>query len=207
MMNYKRLKMLYQDALAYIEKNKRDELDWARSVNVDTFNDLKAKQFLTEYCWVVYVSGFRVAVVEKKFPALKTAFKNFDIEELSKLKSVSPVLQVINHKGKANGFLNGAKMIYREGFSDFKKRLEKEGINVLCELPYIGNITKKHLAKNIGFADVAKNDIWLERVRDFVSAKNVDELTEYLSTEFNESKHVVDVVLWRFCADNGLPKA
>lgn len=206
-MNYKKLKMLYQDALAYIEKNKWDELDWARSVNADTFKHLKARQFLYMYCWVVYASGFRVAVVEEKFPALKKAFKNFDIEKLSKLRSVSQVMEIINHEGKVNGFLKGTKQIYQEGFSSFKKRLEKEGINVLCELPYIGNITKNHLAKNIGLKDVAKNDIWLERVRDFVSAKNVDELTEYLSTEFNESKHVVDVVLWRFCADNGLPKA
>lgn len=76
----------------------------------------------------------------------------------------------------------------------------------MCDLPYVGNITKKHLAKNVGFADVAKNDTWLERVSDFVSAKYVDELTEYLSSEFDESKHVVDVILWRFCADNDLQK-
>jgi len=67
-----------------MEKNKANELAWARSVNGDTFKNLKTKQFLTEYCWRVYAAGFRVTVVENKFPALKTAFKNFDIEKLSK---------------------------------------------------------------------------------------------------------------------------
>lgn len=37
------------------------------------FAELDARQFLTEYCWVVFESGFRYTVVREKFPAIKDA--------------------------------------------------------------------------------------------------------------------------------------
>ena len=190
-----------------MQTHKAEELEWARRINETTFKNIKSKAFLAEYCWVVYVSGFKVSIVEEKFPLLKSAFKEFDLQALSRMRSLTQALKVVNHKGKAEGFLEGAKKIHKEGFVNFKNRLRKDGIGVLCELPFIADITKKHLAKNIGFKDVAKDDIWLERIKELTSAKNVEELTSHLSKQYGESEHVIDVVLWRYCADNGLPKA
>lgn len=180
-----------------------EDLEWARSITSDTFKNIKSKKFLEVYCWVVYASGFKVSILEEKFPSLKLKFRGFDIESLSRMRSVKTVLETFDHSGKAEGFLEGAKKIYKEGFSNYKRRLNRDGIDVLCELPYIGNITKKMLAKNIGYLDVPKDDRWLERIKDYVNADNVEEMTIYLSNKFTETEHVIDVVLWRYCADMG----
>jgi len=200
-MEKKKLEGFFKKALGYMEKEHPEELKWAREINENTFKNLKSKTFLSEYCWVVFAAGFKVSTVEEKFEDLKAAYKGFDLDSLSRMRSIKPVLAVINHEQKANAFLNGAKAIHEEGFSKFKKRLKKEGMTALQSLPYIKDITQKHLAKNIGLADVAKDDVWLERIKDKYSASSVEELVDYLSAKFKQSKHVVDVVLWRYSAD------
>lgn len=200
-MDKKKLESFYQKAFDYTKKEHAEELEWAQGINENTFKNLKSKKFLSEYCWVVFAAGFKVETVKEKFPALKAAYKDFDLDSLSRMRSLKPVLEVINHEQKAQAFLDGAKLIHEEGFSKFKKRLQKEGMTALQSLPYIKDITQKHLAKNIGLADVAKDDVWLERIKEKYSAGSVEELVDYLSAKFKQSKHVVDVVLWRYSAD------
>lgn len=193
---------MFEIAKAYCEKNYADELEWANSISPDTFRNLKSKRFLSEYCWVVYASGFKVSTVESIFPSLRTAFKDFELSALGKMKSIKPVLAVFNNERKASSFLEGSKMIANEGFSSFKERLQQEGIDMLEQLPGIGPITKFHLAKNIGLADAAKPDIWLVRAADACSS-TVDGLVNFLSEKYSMSRHAVDVILWRHGADNG----
>jgi 3-methyladenine DNA glycosylase Tag len=200
-MEKKKLDSFYKKAYGYVEEEHPEELKWAQEMSESTFKNLKSKTFLAEYCWVVFAAGFKVDIVEEKFPDLKAAYKGFDLDKLSRMRSIKPVLEIINHEQKAQAVLDGAKQIHEEGFSKFKKRLKEGGMNALQSLPYIGGITQKHLAKNIGLADVAKDDVWLERVKDKYSADSVEELVDYLSAKFKQSKHVVDVVLWRFSAD------
>ena len=203
-MNKKYAKKLFLTAWKYCEEHYPDQLEWAEGVNADTFKNIKSKKFLGHYCWVVYASGFSFETVESKFPALATAFKDFDITALSKMRSIKPVLKVFNLPRKANNFLDGAKMIAKEGFGTYKKRLKKGGIEALEELPGIGRITKFHLAKNIGLADTAKPDRWLERAARKCKAASVEELVDYLSEKFESSRHVVDVVLWRYGTEEAL---
>lgn len=69
----------------------------------------------------------------------------------------------------------------------------------LCqELPWIGEITKYHLAKNLG-ADVAKPDVHLQRLAD-ASSETVQGLCERLAAETGLRCATVDVILWRACA-------
>ena len=194
---------MFEDAKKYCEENYPDELEWANGINAKTFKNLKSKQFLTEYCWVIYASGFKVSTVETVFPDLKKAFKGFDIKALSRMRSIRPALQVFNNERKASSFLMGSKAIAEEGFSTFKKRLKKEGVDMLEKLPGIGPITKFHLAKNIGLVDEAKPDIWLERAAEANNA-SVNELVKFLSKKYSMSRHAVDVVLWRYGADKCL---
>lgn len=51
------------------------------------------------------------------------------------MRSIRPVLEIFNNERKAKAFLEGSKAIDKEGFSNFKKRLRKEGIDMLEELP------------------------------------------------------------------------
>lgn len=198
-MEKRKAKLFFKTAMSYVVSNRRDELNWARKIK--PFRDTTLKRFLSMYCWVIYASGFRVSVIEDRFEEIRKAFKDFDLDKISRMKSVKPVLRVFNNERKARSFLKGTKSIYKEGFSKFKKRVAKEGAKALRELPGIGVITQKHLARNIGLSDVAKDDVHMRRLVRLFGARDEKELVGYLSHEFGEKKGVVDAVLWRFCAD------
>ena len=76
-------------------------------------------------------------------------------------------------------------------------RLAKDGVDALKVLPWIGDVTKYHLAKNIGLADVAKPDVHLEWCAEHCAAE-VDELVSYLASKYQMTKHKVDAVLWEW---------
>lgn len=196
---------LFDTAKSYCQKNASAELKEAMRVDESTFRNLKSKKFLAQYCWVIYASGFREAILAGVFGDLEDAFKGFDLERLARTRSIQPALNVFNNKNKANAFLRGSKLIAEEGFSAFKKRVRIEGVDALEKLPGIGPITKVHLAKNIGLLDVAKPDRWLERAAEMTSS-TVDELVGFLSAKYQVSRHVVDLIIWRYAADNGLEK-
>ena len=172
--------------------------DWADIDRVQTWRDLDEQEFLSQYCWVVFASGFRVAVVEKYFEDIEKVFKRFDPKAVARMKQVNRDKLPIGNKRKANGFLKGAKIVHKEGWGVFKARVKREGMDALKELPWIGDITKKHLAKNIGLADVAKNDVHLRWCAKRCSAKTVDELVTFLAAKYGMTKHKVDAVLWEW---------
>jgi len=198
-MDKKRAKLFFRTAMSYMVENYHDELDGLKKLSPGTLKNITSKEFLSEYCWVIYGSGFKISIIEDKFDGIKKAFKDFDIEKLSKIKSVEAVLRFFNNERKANSFLKGAQLIYREGFSKFKDRIQKEGPEALEELPGIGRVTKKLLARNIGLEDVAKDDVLIRRLVKYLDAADEKELVGYLSSEFGEKKGLVDGVLWRFC--------
>jgi hypothetical protein len=200
-MNEARALQLAQTALDHLIDTDPDSLEWARNVGASTFQNLRLKQFLFEYCWVVYASGFKFRIVEAIFPAVQKAFKDFDPSALSRMRSIKAVRAVFNHERKARSFLTGAQSVIGEGFSAFKRRLRKEGVQALDDLPGIGPITKDQLAKNIGFADVPKADRWLERAAKLCDANSVSELTSYAAQHLGESQHVVDVAIWTYGRD------
>ena len=224
-------KELFRDAWKCCQECHPDELKWAKRVNKDAFKNIKSKKFLHNYFWVLY-SETGLSALDQSFPKLHTALKNLDIADLRKMRSIKPALDAFDINKPASdefiiipalervnhNFLEGAKMVADEGFVAYKKRLKKEGIDALEELPGIYSITqnrfmgrwsfleeltsidsstKSRLAKNIGLADTAKPDKWLERATRQCKAASVDELVDYLSEEFDASRHVVDVVLWR----------
>lgn len=195
---------LWHRAFAHMQASEEASLDWARSINADTFKNLKSKGFLRQYCFVVYASGFRFQTVKDKFDDLSEAFCGFDIQKLSRMRSTQRVLKIFGNERKATGFLEGAKLIAREGFPAFKKRLSSRGSDMLMELPGIGPITKDHLAKNIGLADVAKADVWLVRAAKLCGTKDVGELIDFLHHETGETRHVIDVAIWTLGRDGKL---
>ena len=200
-MKKRKAKLFFENAMKYMAYNFLKELKWVKEIK--PFKNIKLKQFLREYCWTVYASGFKESILEQKFDDIERAFRYFDIQEISKMTSIKPVLRVFNNRRKARNFIKGAKKIHGEGFPKFKKRVSGEGMKVLQELPGIGQVTKKHLARNIGLSDVAKNDIHIQRLVRHFNARDENHLAEYLSKESGEKKGVVDVILWRFCTKKG----
>lgn len=193
-------KELMKKAFTHYETAYPEKLAEARRVDSKLFQNLRLRRFLQEYCWVVYASGFSFYILEKKFPELEIAFKYFDPKALLEMRSVREALTVFKNKRKASNFHAGAKQVIREGFTTYKNRLREGGIETLLELPGIGPITKDHLAKNIGLADIPKADIWLQRAADQCDT-TVTHLVDYLADQFGESRHTIDVAIWAFGKD------
>ena len=158
-------------------------------------------------CWVVFASGFRYTVVRDSFPAMEELFCSFDPESLAAMEPVERERLPIRNKRKADGFLAGCRIVAGEGFGKFKGRLaEEDGLDVLEELPGIGPVTKRHLAKNIGLEDTAKPDVWLVRCADECGADSVAELVSFLSgTNPSFKAHQIDTILWRTLQGHPLP--
>lgn len=193
-------------AVDYLRETDPEVFKWAMETGRADFDDLDLQSFLRAYCWVVYASGFRFSTVKALFPRIASAFKDFDPDALARMRSIKPVLKVFNNERKARGFLSGAQRIIEEGFDAFKMRLGKRGPDVLLELGGIGPITKNHLAKNIGLADVAKADIWLVRTAQLCNASSVDQLIQFLTGELRLSAHTIDVSIWTYAKDGEMTR-
>ena len=124
-------------------------------------------------------------------------FKNFDLAAITRVRSVPTAKLPIKHPQKAKAFIEGAKKIHKEGWKDFKKRLKQEGVEMLKELPWIRDITKDHLAKDIGLIDTAKPDRHLAWYAKQCST-DVETLVAFLSEAYNKTKYRVDHILFKY---------
>jgi hypothetical protein len=195
---------LAQAALDHLRQQHPALYRRTRRIGPHTFRYLKAKTFLKRYCRAVYGSGFKAAIVQAKFPTLKQAFHHFDLDALARMESVAPALAVLGNTRKARCFLQGAQAIAAEGFIAFKRRLRRDGLAVLQELPGIGPVTQYQLAKDIGLMDIPKPDVWLRRMAALCDANNVFELVAYMAEMTGESQRVIDAALWRYAVDGKL---
>jgi 3-methyladenine DNA glycosylase Tag len=193
---------LFCDSFSYVVENRPNELKWAYNCSKEKFKDLTSQTFLSEYTWVVYTAGFDVRKIEKIFPKLRKTFHYFDLDKMAQTRCLNNILKIFKNQNKANWVIKGAKFIKNIGFDLFKELLLKSGVDYLECLPGIGSITKNHLARNIGYASVPKNDIWIMRLTELLGADNHLHLVNYLSDQFHEKAGTVDAILWRFCRDN-----
>ena len=194
-MNKLKAKRMFEEALRAVG----DSADWHPEDMAKQWRALNEKEFLSQYCWVVYAANWNVDQLKKEFPIISKVYKHFDPKAVARMKRV-PLEKLPNpNEKRANGFLQGAKMVHSEGWGKFKKRLKREGMDMLEELGYIGCTLKKHLAMNIGLADTPKDDRHLQRIAEHCNA-TVDELVAFLAEEFKMQRRQVDAVLWRWSA-------
>lgn len=195
----KKSEKFFRNAKSYIASEYPSELNEFRRINVPkTFLRMNQDRFLSEYAWVVYATNFDQTILVRKFPVIEKAFRGFKLAQVAKMTTLDPVLKVFKNKSKAAGIRDGAKAISKEGFASFKHRMLSQGPDGLDELPWIGSITKNHLAGNIGLADVPKCDRWIKRIARLLGYSPIA-LIDELSVKFKENRRVVDLILWRFC--------
>lgn len=153
------------------------EIDWAQSVQ--PVRD--ALLFWSEFAWVVLNSGMKNQVAQGIWDKVKPAV-------LAGLSAAT----VFRHKGKAGAI----DQVYRERDRLLKCYLACEDavkVDWLATLPWIGPITKWHLAKNYGH-DCAKPDRHLVRIS---GAEGTDHLCARLARASGDRIATVDLVIWR----------
>lgn len=144
-----------------------------------------AAEFASEAIYVICNSGMSNVVAVPIF--------NRCMKALRAGKSASTVF---GHpgKGKAIDWIwKRRKRLFRE-FA-----VAPDMIEFFSALPWIGPITKFHVAKNVG-ADVAKPDVHLNRLADR-EGLTAQELCDRLATETGYRAATIDLILWRTCAD------
>lgn len=165
-----------------------------------TFAEVDLNFFIRETAWVILNAGMKEKVIRKVWPEISSAFLFWNNSEdiiAERKKCIHNALKYFNHKKKIHSIADSISYVYEVGFDNFKKIILSEGVNSLEELPYIGKITKYHLAKNIGL-NYSKPDRHLQRISDRLSFDSVHEMCKTISNKTYDKENVIDLVIWRY---------
>ena len=162
---------------AIIDKGYENDIQWAE--NVKPPNDVY--DFLTEYIFIVCNSGMKAQIARGIFNKIILAINNG-----------IPVWNVFKnfHKVNAINHVWGLKNHYFGQYQKSNNTLEFCGT-----LPYMGDIIKYHLAKNLG-VDCIKPDRHLERIAKTYNTNPFD-MCKKISNKIGDSLNTVDTVIWR----------
>ena len=182
-----------------VEAGYNGEIEWQQKVSLAKINE---DDFLRELAWVILCSGFRVDTVRKKWEEIHAAFYHFSqarlIYEFEERCRARALRAFKNHK-KIDAIIAGAKIVAQKKWENVLKEIKDGGIDSLEQFPYIGKITKYHLAKNIGI-DCCKPDRHLVRIAEIFNVESPDLLCQIVSSSTAERVSVADYVIWRWAA-------
>lgn len=192
----------FDDALSYVDTPElKRELAWQEAVNFDEFSE---SDFLRETAWVILCSGFRESVVRRVFNYISLCY--CDWESAEAIVAADPncrvtAFSVFRNRAKLAAIVDAAHHLVGTGFEAFKQATIDDPISTLKQIPFIGPTTAWHLAKNLGL-DVAKPDRHLMRLSAKWAFEDVNHLCSMVANETGQSVKVVDLVMWRYLADN-----
>lgn len=157
-----------------------DDIQWAESLEAPK----SPEDFALEAIYVICNSGMRFTVARQIFERCRTA-----------LLASTPVAAVFGHPGKAAAI----EYIWANRSRLFQEYSEAEDpLAFIASLPWIGGITKFHLAKNFG-VPVVKPDVHLVRLAS-VHGVDPQSLCKHLAEATGYRLATVDTLLWRACA-------
>ena len=178
------------------------EIDWCdRRLSLDEMDE---QRFLLEYAWVVFNSGMRNRVIREKWGNLTEAFHHFiPLQIVSHKTDVrTQALMVFGNQRKVDAVIITAQRIVDEGFENsIRSKIEKNTLEYLDSFPFIGDVTKYHLARNLGF-DYVKPDRHLVRLASKYGMTPF-QLCDLIHQKTGRRLGTIDVILWRFCEQQG----
>lgn len=193
---------IFHRAMDYVrEADLFEEIKWQRNVSFSEFDE---SQLLRESAWVILCSGFRETVVRRHFDYISLAFCDWESAEAivdSYPSCKISALAAFKNEAKIQAIVGVAQRIKEVGFSLLRTLIIANPIEELSRMPYVGNITVWHLAKNLGM-DVAKHDRHLARVSMKLGFGDAHKLCESLAGMVGEQARVIDLAIWRYLADN-----
>lgn len=155
----------------------REELEAA--MNIKPCDD--AHEFLEMYVWAVVHAGLSRQAAKVVEDRVRDA-----IDEGRDLRTV------LRHDGKRQAI---ERMLedYETVFEDYQAAQDK--ISFLGNLPWVGKITKYHMAKYLGALDCMKPDLHVKRIASAYGAVH-DELGREIQKATGDTLAVIDTVLW-----------
>lgn len=210
--SFKNLEEIFQEAERFVREKHPLDLEWSKNqISQVHLEEVTDEKFLQEYTYVVYCSGYKQKIVEKYWGKLWIIYMFFNPKWIAANKEdirKRAARQIANTK-KIGAILDTATKIAsmdEQGWKSFKDKIkEEDSFAALQELPFIGPITKYHLARNLGF-NVIKPDVHLQRMADhfginpFEMCRKLSEKSEQL-TGRHYPVHTVDTILWRASAE------
>jgi hypothetical protein len=196
----------YQAAKRYVlAQGYSAEIAWQDSLVFASFTET---DLLREASWVILCSGFREAVVRRSFDFISLCFCDWEsaaaICRYAEHCEATALTRFANRR-KVRAIVETAKLVEQTGFERFKRSVLASPIESLKFIPFIGEVTAFHLAKNLGFP-AAKPDRHLQRLASVLGYSGAAGLCRDLSDMSGDSIQVVDSVLWRFTERVGYPQ-
>ena len=144
-----------------------------------------ADDFAARIIYVICNSGLKATVAGPIYQRCMVA-----------VSSGTSAASVFGHLGKSRAIDN----IWHAREELFRRHLAENGkVDDFEALPWIGPVTKHHLAKNLGH-DTAKPDVHLERLARG-DRTTTHTLCRRLARQSGYRVATVDSILWRACAD------
>lgn len=195
---------LFREAYVFVLENFPEDLEWSRDVIHTDLEDVTKEWFYAEYAWCVYCAGFSVRIVRMKQAALYSAYYGYDpVKVAANPEEVRrKAMKIIGNKRKVDAIIKGAGIINKLEWPGFLYKV-KENLNLLKILPYIADVLKYHLARNIGF-NVIKPDVHIDRLAKYYGLDPF-EMCEMLSERMGFPRHTVDSVFWRAAQQKKVP--
>lgn len=179
--------MIFEAYLAFRERVEAFDPDAFVRVR-ETAPPANARDFAHRVAYVILNSGMRWSVTAQIWPRL-----------LKNLQETGEVGDSFRHPMKRRDI--DRVMADRDRWFAIYQALDLDddaAVIAFCKtIPHVGDITKFHLAKNLG-VDCAKPDVWVERVAA-AAKEDAHVLCARLSDESGDSVALVDYVIWRAC--------
>lgn len=173
------------------------EIDWQEQQCIDAVTET---DFLRETAWVILSAGMRESVIRDRFACVSDAFLEWTSARAivrSKERCIQRGLYAFNHQGKIRAIGDVAAFVETTGFYTFVESLRVDGLSELQRLPFIGPVTRYHLAKNLGL-DVVKPDRHLVRIAEAAGFIDPDTMCRQIAAVTGDRLATIDVVLWRY---------
>lgn len=178
----------YNEAYEFTIQTHKSDMDRINSLNglMTDFND-----FFYEYVYVVLASGFRAKTAARLTPELVKC--RGDMEKMQ---------EIFKNQRK----LDSIKKVWdmRNNWEELRNSMKS--VDDLMNLPYIGGITKFHLARNIGLLSCAKPDLhlckWVKKITGNEEEEVVSIVTQAIADKLQRKQGTVDFALWVWLSHN-----
>lgn len=194
----------------FLKANRFCELYYRREIRRASsviFSEVSADLFFSEYIWVVHATGFSAKAVSKFIPHLSGAYGPYEsLAQMTKEDMWAKVLPICNNKQKSLSVWKTAKMldenIKKIGWNRYRDS-ELYPVDKLPKLPYIGNVTKYHLGRNIGILDCVKPDLHLNRMAKHWGYSDAKSMIEHMNEFHSYPLGIADMIAWYYASTFG----